>query len=66
MEDDLGWLARDFAGIYHVILVYDGPFSELAAAGVMRRALPTIEKLVLALPPIDPSPKGARVLPFRR
>ena len=68
IEDDLGWLARDFAGIYHVILVYDGPFSEIGAAGVMLRALPTIEKLVLALPPIDPSPqgKGARVLPFRR
>ena len=68
IEDDLGWLARDFAGIYHVILVYDGPFSEIGAAGVMLRALPTIEKLVLALPPIDPEPKGkgARVLPFRR
>jgi hypothetical protein len=68
IEDDLGWLARDFAGIYHAILIYDGPFSEIGAAGIMLRALPTIEKLVLALPPIDPAPKGkgARVLPFRR
>jgi hypothetical protein len=64
-EDELGWLARDFAGIYHVILVYDGPFSELGAARVMLRALPAIENLVLALPPIDPTPKGARVLQFK-
>ncbi|PRP93253.1 hypothetical protein ENSA5_43480 [Enhygromyxa salina] len=66
IEDDLGWLARDFAGIYHVILVYGGPFSEIGAAGVMLRAVPAIEKLVLSLPPIDPAPKGARVLPFKR
>ncbi|MFO7564155.1 MAG: hypothetical protein R6X02_16030 [Enhygromyxa sp.] len=65
MEDELGWLARDFGGIYHVILVYDGPFSELGAARVMLRALPAIENLVLALPPIDPTPKGARVLQFK-
>jgi hypothetical protein len=64
-EDDLGWLARDFGGIYHVILVYGGPFSELGAARVMLRALPAIEHLVLALPPVDPTPKGARVLPFK-
>lgn len=66
IEDDLGWLARDFAGIYHVILVYGGPFSEIGAAGVMLRALPAIEKLVLSLPPIDPAPKGARILAFKR
>ncbi len=66
IEDDLGWLARDFAGIYHAILVYDGPFSEIGAARMMLRALPAIEKLVLSLPPIDPTPKGARVLQFRR
>jgi hypothetical protein len=66
IDDDLGWFARDFGGIYHVILVYGGRFSEVGAAGVMLRALPAIEKLVLSLPPIDPTPKGARVLPFRR
>ncbi len=65
IEDDLGWLARDFGGIYHVILIYDGPFSEIGAARMMLRALPAIETLVLALPPIDPSPKGARVLQFK-
>jgi hypothetical protein len=66
IEDDLGWLARDFGGIYHVILVYGGPFSEIGAARVMLRALPAIEKLVLSLPPIDPTPIGARVLAFKR
>lgn len=65
IEDDLGWLARDFGGIYHVIVIYDGPFSELLAARVMLRALPAIEHLVLSLPPIDPTPKGARVLQFK-
>jgi hypothetical protein len=63
--DDLGWLARDFGGIYHVILVYGGPFSEIGATRVMQRAVPAIEHLVLALPPIDPTPKGARVLQFK-
>jgi hypothetical protein len=66
IDDNLGWLARDFGGIYHVILVYGGPFSELGAARVMVRALPVIEKLVLSLPPIDPTPIGARVLAFKR
>lgn len=66
VDDGLGWLARDFGGIYHVILVYDGLFSEIGAAGVMQRALPAIENLVLSLPPIDPTPKGARVIQFKR
>jgi hypothetical protein len=66
MDDNLGWLARDFGGIYHVILVYGGTFSELGAARVMVRALPVIEKLVMSLPPIDPTPIGARVLAFKR
>lgn len=66
VEAGLGWVARDFGGIYHVVLVYEGEFAELAATGVLMRALPAIEKLVLALPPIEPTPKGARVILFRR
>jgi hypothetical protein len=65
VEPDLGWLTREFGGIYHVVLVYPGEFSELAATGVLLRAVPAIENLVLALPPIDPTPKSARVLQFR-
>jgi len=66
VEDDLGWFARDFGGIYHVILVYDGQFSEIGATRMMQRALPVIERLVLSLPPVDPTPKSARVLQFKR
>jgi hypothetical protein len=65
VEPGLGWLTREFAGIYHVVLVYAGEFSELAATGVLLRALPAIENLVLALPPIEPTPKGARVIQLR-
>ena len=67
MRDDLGWIARDFAGIYHVLLIYPGPFSELDAARPLLKALPAIEKLVLALPPVEPPPRAnARVLSFKR
>lgn len=58
MGEELGWFAREFAGIYHVLLVYPGPFSELDAARPMRKALPLIERLVLALPPVEPPPKS--------
>lgn len=64
-ESDIGWLTREFGGIYHVVLVYPGEFSELSATGVMLRAVPAIENLVLALPPIEPTPKGARVIMLR-
>lgn len=64
IREGLGWLTREFGGIYHVVLVYDGEFDELHATGMLLRALPAIEKLVLALPPIEPTPKGARVLMF--
>jgi len=64
VEPELGWLTREFGGIYHVVLVYPGEFSELAATGVLLRALPAIENLVLALPPIEPTPRGARVFQF--
>lgn len=58
MTPELGWFAREFAGIYHVLLVYAGPFSELDATRPMRKALPVIERLVLALPPVEPPPKS--------
>jgi len=61
-EEGFGCLARTFAGIYRLVLVFDGSFSELRADGEALRALPRIEHLVLALRPIDPGPKGARVL----
>ncbi len=61
-DRDFGYLARSFANIYRLLLVFDGEFSELAAEGAVVHALPVIEHLVLALPPVDPPPKGGRVI----
>ena len=57
---------RRFAGIYTLILVFDGSYSELHAESAVLRALPTIEKLVTSLPPRDPVPQGAKVARLRR
>jgi len=59
------YLARGF-GIYLLLLVFDAEFSELSAEGEMIRALPTIEHLVLSLPPMDPPRRGGRVIPLRQ
>ncbi len=64
-EETWGVFARGFAQIYLLALVYDGPFSELHAEGPLVRALPHIESLVLALPPVDPPPKAAKVIALR-
>jgi len=65
-RDGFGYLARPFAAIYRLVIVFEGEFSELHAEGRLIRALPAIERLVLALPPVDP-PRGAgRVIPLRR
>jgi hypothetical protein len=55
-EADFGCVARSFAGIYVLIVVYDGPFDELRAERTVGDDLPRIERLVLALPPLDPGP----------
>jgi hypothetical protein len=65
-EGDWGVFARGFAQIYLVALVYDGAFSELHAEGPLVRALPHIETLVLALPPVEPPPRAANVISLRR
>jgi hypothetical protein len=60
-------LAHSFAGIYLAIVVFDAPFDELRAERAMVEALPRIERLVLALPPLDPSPRtGGGVVSIRR
>lgn len=61
-----GYLARSFANIYWLVLVFDGNFSELAADGALLHALPLIEKLVLALPPVDPVDPGGKVIRLPR
>jgi hypothetical protein len=53
-EDHL--LALSFSGIYILCLVFDGEFDELRAERAAADALPRIERLVLALPPLDPDP----------
>ena len=67
-EDGACFLALSFAGIYVLLLVYDRPFDELRAERAAQEALPTIERLVLALPPLDPEPPiaGAGVIRMRR
>ncbi|WP_437774758.1 hypothetical protein [Sorangium sp. So ce1097] len=64
-DEQVGVYARAFATIYRLILAYAGPFSELQAEGAVQHALPQIERLVLALPPIDPRP-GAKIVRLPR
>jgi hypothetical protein len=60
-------LARSFAAIYVLILSFDGPMDELRAKRAVALSLPTIERLVLALPPLDPEPRvgGAAAIRLR-
>jgi hypothetical protein len=51
-----GFVARSFASIYVAVLIYDGPFEELRARRALAHAVPAIERLLVALPPLDPSP----------
>ncbi len=60
-------LAHSFAGIYLAVVVFEGAFDELRAERAIIDSLPRIERLVLALPPLDPSPDtGAGVVSIRR
>lgn len=54
--DDFGVAAHSFSSIYLVLLVYPGRFDELRAERATAEALPRIEDLVSALPPLDPEP----------
>jgi hypothetical protein len=53
---ELGYVAHSFAGIYLLLLVFDGEFDEIRAERAIHDAQSRIERLVLALPPRDPSP----------
>jgi hypothetical protein len=64
--DEPGLAGKTFGGLYCVALVFMRPFSPLRVEGVLRRALPIIERHVLELPPLDPEPMGGRVVPLRR
>lgn len=49
-------VAHSFASIYLLVLVFSGGFDELRAERAILEAMPRIERLVLALPPLDPQP----------
>lgn len=68
-DDAFGYLARSFAGIYVLVVVFDHLFDELRAERAVRDSLPRVERLVLALPPLDPRPApeaGAMAMRPRR
>lgn len=68
-EADFGYVAHSFAGIYVLILVFREAESidELRVKRAIVHALPVIERLVLALPPLDPVPMaGVAAMPRRR
>ena len=57
-SNGFGYIVRPFATIYMMLLVFEGDFSELHAEGAVVHALPHIEHLVLAIPPLDTPPGG--------
>jgi hypothetical protein len=66
-DEDFGYFAHSFASIYLCLLVFDAPYDELRAERSLTDALPRIERLVLALPPLDPRPAPiAGVVSLRR
>ncbi len=54
------YVARSFGTIYVLILVFDAPFDELRAERALHARMGIIERLVLALPPLEPTPIGAK------
>ena len=66
LADGAECLARSFAGIYVLSLTFRSAVSEPVAVGALLHAVETVERLVLALPPIDPQPGGKVIrLPSR-
>ncbi len=65
-ENDF-FLALSFSGIYVLCLIFEDTFDELRAERAAHDALPRIERLVQALPPLDPEPQPmGGVMAFRR
>lgn len=61
------FLVQSFASIYLLVLVFDGPFDEVRAERAVLESLARVERLVLALPPLDPDPfLGAGAMALRR
>jgi|JI10StandDraft_1071094.scaffolds.fasta_scaffold562786_2 hypothetical protein len=47
--------AESFAGVYMLLVLFDGAFAASAVTALVRRALPEIEALTVTQPPPDPS-----------
>jgi hypothetical protein len=56
-REDPCYLVLSFSSIYLLCLVFDGDFDELRAERAAQESLPRIERLVLALPPLNPDPQ---------
>jgi hypothetical protein len=56
--------AESFAGVYMVLLLFDGPFDGARVSALVRHALPEIEALTVSLPPPDPT-REAKVAGMR-
>ncbi len=66
-DGDPPLIARSFAQIYVLVLVFAEPFDELRAERAVQGRLALVEHLVLALPPLDPTPAaGAKAVRRRR
>jgi len=53
VDGDDGYVASSFAGIYAVVVWFDRAFEPAMVRAKVRRALPEIKALTLALPPSD-------------
>ena len=60
-REGASYLVLSFSSIYLLCLVFEGDFDELRAERAAQESLPRVERLVAALPPLDPEPAGGAV-----
>ena len=56
-REGASYLVLSFSSIYLLCLVFEGEFDELRAERAAQESLPRVERLVAALPPLDPDPQ---------
>jgi hypothetical protein len=64
-EGDPPSYAVSFAGVYVLVLWFDGPLRELGVRRAVNQAMPTIQALTIALPPPDGLAVGSGLEPSR-